>query len=278
MAAVPGADKQFVVVSRDVTAERETNAAERANATRLKSIVSSNSDVLWDIDLQNNKVWWSEGLQASFGYGADAQIGDSPQWRHEHIHPEDRQRVVESMRLSVEDGSPTWEADFRYRERTGDYLEVYDRGAILRRCPRRRSPFFRHHAGRHQAKFHGRDAPAIGWLLGHRVNNMLAVISGLFHQSMRASHDLPSLGAAFGGRLVALAAANAAMLRGGGDRAELAEIIGVQLSPYLSSGRLTINGASVLGASWDLSPSFARGQRTGHQCIEAWRCPASAAL
>jgi hypothetical protein len=53
-------------------------------------------------------------------------------WCHEHIHPEDRVRVVNSMTAAVDDGSTVWEAEFRYLTAAGEYLEVYDRGAIIR--------------------------------------------------------------------------------------------------------------------------------------------------
>ena len=76
-------------------------------------------------------MWWGEGMQSTFGYGPD-QIGESTTWCHDHIHPEDRERVVASMGDAVGDGSAIWEAEFRYLASDGRYLDVYDRGAIVR--------------------------------------------------------------------------------------------------------------------------------------------------
>lgn len=243
--ALPGARQQYVVISRDITASRAEKIAERNAFDRLRTIMRSNSDVLWDIDLQQDKVWWSEGMQSAFGYGP-AQIGESTKWCHEHIHPDDRARVVESMATAVANGSATWEGEFRYLTAAGTYVEVLDRGTIIR-------------DGEGKAlRFVGimRDVTArnavmaahklVAGELVHRVNNILAVVTGLFQQSLRESPDKETLGASFGGRLVALANANTAILRSAGDGAALESLTQTQLAPFIDAGRLTVEGPPVM--------------------------------
>jgi PAS domain-containing protein len=58
-------------------------------SSRLEAILGSTADILWDIDLETEGVWWGEGMQSTFGYRPE-QVGPSTKWCHEHIHPEDR--------------------------------------------------------------------------------------------------------------------------------------------------------------------------------------------
>ena len=82
--------------------------------------------------------------------------------------------------------------------------------------------------------------------LAHRVNNILAVVTGLFQQSLRASEDVPAWGASFGGRLVAMANANTAILRNAGEGAELENLVRTQLAPFMSTGQLAVDGPQVV--------------------------------
>jgi PAS domain S-box-containing protein len=88
-------------------------------------------DVLWDIDLVTGQVWWSEGMLTVFGYGRD-EVGPDTAWCHDHIHPDDRARVVLGMQTACADGAELWRDHFRYRKADGSYAHVADRGIIVR--------------------------------------------------------------------------------------------------------------------------------------------------
>lgn len=245
VAAIPGAQSSFAVVSRDVTADIETRRLERETTDRFRLVNSASLDVHWDIDLELDKVWWGEGMQSMFGYGPD-QIGETTKWCHDHIHPEDRERVVASMGDAVGDGSAIWEGEFRYLAADGGYLDVHDRGAIIRDADGKAVRFvgiMQDVTARNAASARYRLVAAE---FAHRVNNTLAVVTGLFQQSLRASTDVSQLSEAFGGRLLAMANANIAILRGGGERATLRDIAQPQLAPFIGAGRLRIDGPDVV--------------------------------
>lgn len=61
-AAAPSAVGRFVAISRDITLQRTEQLAEQAEIDRLKRIVGSNFDVLWEIDFSTDKVWWSDEI------------------------------------------------------------------------------------------------------------------------------------------------------------------------------------------------------------------------
>lgn len=78
--------------------------------------------------------------------------------------------------------------------------------------------------------------------LAHRIANTLAVVSGVFQQTLRASPDMDGLSAAFSSRLAAMANANAVLLRGQWAGADLRELAQMQLAPFIDGDRLTIDG------------------------------------
>src|SRR6185312_15818917 len=70
---LPGAAgvHQFVVISHDITAQHVADLAASRSNERLRSILNATADVLWDIDLRNDRVWWGPGMRSVFGYAPD---------------------------------------------------------------------------------------------------------------------------------------------------------------------------------------------------------------
>ena len=79
--------------------------------------------------------------------------------------------------------------------------------------------------------------------LNHRVKNILANVTAIFHMSLRQSASLKAFAASFGPRLNALSKVHGALATPGAPRT-LTEIAEVVLSPYRSSvqERVRING------------------------------------
>lgn len=234
----------YIAISRDITEQRTAHEAEHNAFDRLDRIARSNADVLWDIDLAANRVWWSEGIHALFGYGIE-EVSDTTEWCHDHIHPEDRQRVIQSMTNAVESGAVNWEEEFRYRKADGEYLSVLDRGAIIR-APDGKAVRF---VGVMQDVTARTAAITTEKLvaaeLSHRVNNILGVVTGLFQQSLRYSSNRDELAQSFGSRLIAMANANTAIVRGSGSAAPMIALAESQLEPFIQSGRIKIDGPEV---------------------------------
>lgn len=245
IASLPGNIAQFIVILRDITAAHSDLAAEKRTNDRLQDIMRSNADILWDIDLVDNKVWWGEGMTSTLGYDPD-QIGESTRWRDERIHPDDRKRIVEGMRAAIEDGLANWEGEFRYLDAAGRYRDVLDRGAILTDVNGKAFRFVGVMQDVTARTALGEAYKLVAGELAHRVNNVLAVVSGLFQNSVRSTTSRADLIDAFGGRVMAMAAANTAVLRSEFGGAKLEDLICVQLAPFIGAGRLRLSGPPVV--------------------------------
>jgi two-component system CheB/CheR fusion protein len=56
---------------------------------RFRLIANTTSDAIWDWDLVNNKVWWSDSFYKRFGFSDEEQAGNSSFWLT-RVHPEDK--------------------------------------------------------------------------------------------------------------------------------------------------------------------------------------------
>lgn len=241
IAAIPGPTTTYAVISRDITEQHAQEVAERARLERLQDIYNSNTDALWDIDLTTDQVWWSEGLQHLFGF-EQGHIGNNLLWRQEHIHPEDRSRVISSMADAIENGSTFWEAEFRFMAADGSYIAVLDRGSIMRNLTGvgvRVIGMMQDVSSRH---YKTEKNELIAKELSHRVNNILAIVYALFHQSLKRSQTLEALSASFGDRLSAMAKANKAIMRSSSDSVDTLALIVEQLGPFIGEDRIRVSG------------------------------------
>ncbi|MFL6592203.1 MAG: EAL domain-containing protein [Luteimonas sp.] len=113
-----------LVLAEDVT-ERERSEE------RFQLIARATSDAVWDWDFDNDTTWRSDNVYALFGYSR-GEFGSNLRAWEELLHPNDRQRVMQSVRASVESGASEWECEYRLRCKDGSYADVRDRGFILR--------------------------------------------------------------------------------------------------------------------------------------------------
>jgi PAS domain S-box-containing protein len=83
----------------------------RESEERLRFALDAAMMGTWDWDMQSNQVRWSDNLASIHGLPADAFDGTFASYERE-IHPDDRPRVLASIRRAVEEGVPH---DVEYR-------------------------------------------------------------------------------------------------------------------------------------------------------------------
>ena len=97
---------------------------------RFRLIASATNDAVWDWDLLNNTVWWSDNFYKRFGYDKNADVHHSDFWI-EHIHPDEKEAVHKGIYEAINGNSHSWSAYYRFRKADGGYLKVHDRGSVL---------------------------------------------------------------------------------------------------------------------------------------------------
>ena len=105
--------------------------SETALQKRFEYAQRATNDVLWDWDLVTNQVWRGDSFYATFGY-KPGEVENTVAWWRDHIHPDDRGKVVASLETATQGGVDTVSGEYRFRKFDGSYASVYDRAYVLR--------------------------------------------------------------------------------------------------------------------------------------------------
>ncbi|CAN5407200.1 hypothetical protein BH10CHL1_BH10CHL1_01090 [soil metagenome] len=103
----------------------------RESEERWSLAVRTTGDAIWDWDITTGKMWWNEAYNQRFGQ-SPLDVDASHQWWTDHIHPDDRDRVVASFHASLEGNATAWSEEYRYQCADNTYAEIHDRASIMR--------------------------------------------------------------------------------------------------------------------------------------------------
>ena len=114
-----------LVAAQDVT-ERE------ANEERFGLIVRATSDAVYDYDIAQARLWWSESFYSLFGHRASDVEPTLEAWVR-LVHPDDVERVTAGLEAAVADAAVTeWSDEYRFCHGEAGYVHVLDRGLFSR--------------------------------------------------------------------------------------------------------------------------------------------------
>ncbi len=126
-----GEEWRFTAFLRDLTSRKESEGALQAATNRFALVASATNDAVWDWDVADDTIWWSDAFEILFGYRRE-ELERGIASRDTRIHPDDRQRVADSIRDALEGEGRSWSAEYRFRRADGDYAEILDRGYVVR--------------------------------------------------------------------------------------------------------------------------------------------------
>jgi diguanylate cyclase (GGDEF)-like protein/PAS domain S-box-containing protein len=121
----------LAVYFTDISERKRLQEIERQNAERFRLVANTTTDIIWDWDLAQDRVWWNEGMRNAFGYTAD-QIDDGIETWARRIHPDERARALAGLLKARDEGCHDWHAEYRFMRRDGAYADVRDRCIFIR--------------------------------------------------------------------------------------------------------------------------------------------------
>ena len=111
---------------------RYADAAIRESEERYRLVAQATSDVIWDWNLATNARLWNDLAAQTFRYPR-TDLRESGDWWSEHLHPDDRDRVVKGLRSVIDDPiGHFWRDEYRFRLGDGTYGTFFDRGYVAR--------------------------------------------------------------------------------------------------------------------------------------------------
>lgn len=117
-------------ITRDISERKEYIKKIKESEARFRYASLATSDSIYDWNVQTNHVWRNETYQKLFCPGEP--IGTDDEWFASRLHPEDRERVVETVAQALAGTDEIWEGEYRFRRADGDYSIVRDSGYIIR--------------------------------------------------------------------------------------------------------------------------------------------------
>src|SRR5258708_1773524 len=121
----------IAAISRDIRDRIAAETALRESNERFNTAVRATSDVIWDLNLTTESLWWNENFTKVFGYPREDVDRTVKSW-YDATHPDDRDRVEAGMRRLIDSGRESWSDEYRFRRSDGSYAEVLDRGHVIR--------------------------------------------------------------------------------------------------------------------------------------------------
>lgn len=110
--------------------ERTAEALRRSEERYALAIAGAN-DGIWDRDLTTGEVHFSPRWKNILGFEDHEIANDINEWKS-RIHTDDYQRVMNSLESYLDGCLPSYEVEFRMRDRGGGYRWIQSRGACLR--------------------------------------------------------------------------------------------------------------------------------------------------
>lgn len=96
---------------------------------RYDYVTKATSDAIWDWDIQTDTIYRSEAFKSIFGY---ENMLSTMQFRLDQIHPDDRKRIQDNLKIALQSGTERWQGEYRFECADGNYKTVLDKAFIIR--------------------------------------------------------------------------------------------------------------------------------------------------
>jgi two-component system sensor histidine kinase/response regulator len=121
----------MIALYQDISARKQAEAALRASQQRVEQVLASSTAVTYATKVEGETfrpTWVSENITRMMGHDSVAAL--QPAWWVDHIHPDDRERVLGELPALMSHGHLTTE--YRFRHKDGSYYWVHDAARLQR--------------------------------------------------------------------------------------------------------------------------------------------------
>ena len=121
---------EYTTILRDIT-ERKLVEKLRLSEERYALVMQGANEGLWDWNLKNNEIYFSQRWKAMLGYADDEIANTIDEWR-DRIHPDDKAQFQIELSRHLEGVTSHFEREHRILHKDGTYRWVLSRGLAVR--------------------------------------------------------------------------------------------------------------------------------------------------
>ncbi len=118
---------------KDISEKKKSEELINQSNERYEKLTEATNDAIYDWDMTTNSVFMGKGFKTLFGYDYLHEPYSFDIWQ-DRIHPDDQLKINNLMERAITDssGSGSFQTEYRYRMKNGEYAYVADRGMIIR--------------------------------------------------------------------------------------------------------------------------------------------------
>jgi PAS domain S-box-containing protein len=110
--------------------KRRYQRALRESDERFRLVASTTTDLIYDWNLVTNEVWTNDPNRSLFE-GERTSIASAKDIWLQHVHPEDRPQLEESINRAIAKKSSTWQSEYRFAKPDGTNGHMLHRGYLM---------------------------------------------------------------------------------------------------------------------------------------------------
>jgi two-component system cell cycle sensor histidine kinase/response regulator CckA len=131
VAGPDGQPSHLISTIQDITERKQAELSLRDREEGYRLVIQASRQAIRNWELATDRVTWDTGVAPPLDYGW-AELGDNADWWYRRIHPEDRERVMQSLDSAIAGGDATWTEEYRFRRADGTDALVRDRASVVR--------------------------------------------------------------------------------------------------------------------------------------------------
>ncbi|MFN8254348.1 MAG: PAS domain S-box protein [Bacteroidales bacterium] len=120
----------LVLVSKDITDRKNAEKLLKESEERYRLTIEQTGQIVYDLDLKTSNIVWLGAIQEITGYTYDESLGLATELWTDLIHPEDKERVIKSLKIS-KNLQGKFNEEYRLKTKSGTYIFVEDNGIVL---------------------------------------------------------------------------------------------------------------------------------------------------
>jgi PAS domain S-box-containing protein len=126
-----GGEECRMAVVRDMSFKVEAEDSLRDKEKRFELIARATNDAVWEHLPGSEETWWNQQAYRLFGYDPATTAPSLEAWK-QRLHPEDRDRVLLSVKKIASGDADTWVREYRFVRTDGSTGHIYERGYVVR--------------------------------------------------------------------------------------------------------------------------------------------------